>query len=72
MLINFKDRLKRLPLYIDKPNSFKENIAETSGIIVIILVIGALLYLFITGIPTILIGFKIFIQMIAQFFSIGS
>jgi hypothetical protein len=70
MKINIKDRLKKIPLYIDKPNSFNENIGQTLGIIVLILFIGSLLYLLITGIPTIRIAFNIFLQTTAKLFNI--
>lgn len=70
MLINIKDRLKRFAPYVDKPNSFNGNIGESLGIILLILFVGAFLYLVITGIPTIQIAFKMFIQSTANLFNI--
>lgn len=70
MKINVKNRLKKNTPYVDQPNSFKDNIGETLGIFLLTFLFGVLLYLVITGIPTIIIAFNMFIQVTTGLFNI--
>lgn len=58
--------------YKDKPPSSREKLGELLGISVLVLVIGAFLYLIITGIPGIQTTFIVFVQTIANLFSLDS
>lgn len=70
MQLNIKNRLKTITPYVDKPNSSKDNIGEPLGKLLLILLFGALLYLVITGIPTIIIAFNMFIRVTTGLFNI--
>ena len=71
MLMKIRDQVRRFAPYIDKPNSFNENIGETIGIIVLILFVGALLYLVIAGFPTILKLITSFLQAVGKVFNLN-
>ncbi len=70
MFVNIKGRLRKFAPYVDRPNSSNENIGEVLGIIILILFMGAFLYLVITGIPTIRIALNMFLETSARFLNI--
>ena len=69
MILNIKNRFRKIAPYKDRPNTFSENINQTIGTIVVILLVGAFLYLVITGLPTIKIVLNMYLQEIIKFFN---
>ena len=69
MFIKIRDQFRKFAPYIDKPNSFNENIGETLGIIILILFVGAFLYLVIDGFPSILKTLNFFLQAVEKLFT---